>query len=80
LSKGCGEVIDELGGGDEQSVETVLDGPVGESDGEMSFAAAGLAEEDQAAALGDEVWGKGGAKERKAQGGLIGEVEFIDGL
>ena len=68
------------GGGDEEGVEAVLDGAVGDGDRQVGLAAAGLAAEDQAAALGDEVGREGGAEQLQAQRRLVGEVEVVDGL
>ena len=62
-AKGGRELVDELGGGDEESVESVLDGAVGDGHGQVGLAAAGLAREDQAAALGDEVGAESGAEQ-----------------
>ena len=46
----------------------------------MRLAAARLAEEDQTASLGDEVGREGGSEQREADGGLVREVEVVDGL
>ena len=51
---GVGQILDDFGGGGAKGVETILDGAIADGHGEMSFAAAGLAVEDQRAALGDE--------------------------
>jgi hypothetical protein len=50
----CREVVDELGCGDEERVETLLQRAVGDGDGKVSLAASGLAFEDDRAPLGDE--------------------------
>src|SRR5206468_3603303 len=44
------------------------------------FAATWLAVEDQASPLGDEVRRQGGAEQREPQGGLVREIEVVDGL
>jgi len=46
------EVVDECGGGREASVEAVLDGLVGDRDGEVGLAATRLADEDQVKCTG----------------------------
>jgi len=79
-AEGGGEVIDELGGGDEEGIEAILDGAVGDGDGEVGFASTGLADEEKGAAVGDEVGGEHGADEGEAERGLEGEVEVVDGL
>jgi hypothetical protein len=80
LTEGGRELVDELGGRGEESIEAVLDGPVGDGDGEVCLAASRLAQEDEAASFGDEVGGESGAEERQPHGGLEGEVEVVDGL
>jgi hypothetical protein len=80
LAAGDGELLDERGGGDEEGVEAVLDGPVGDGDGEVGLPAAGLAVEDERAPLGDEVGREVGADEGEPDRGLVGEVEVVDGL
>jgi hypothetical protein len=66
-------------GGGEAGLEAVLDGPVGDGDGESGLSGAGGAGEDEAAALGDEFGPEEGAEELEAHGGLEGEVEVLDG-
>ncbi len=61
LPEGGGEVIDEFRGGDEVGVESILDGAIGDRDGEMGLTATGFAVEDERTALGDEVRGEGRA-------------------
>lgn len=80
LAAGDGKLLDERGGGDEEGVEAVLDGPVGDGDGEVGLPAPGLAVEDERPPLGDEVGREVGADEREPHGGLVGEVEVVDGL
>jgi hypothetical protein len=80
LAEGCGEIVDELGGGDEQRVEAVLDGAVGDRDGEVGLPATGLASEDETPAVGDEVRRERRAEQREAQRRLEREVEVVDGL
>jgi hypothetical protein len=77
---GLGEVINEGDGGSEESIEAVLDGAVGDGDGEVGLATAGFAGEDEGAAVGDEVGGEVGAEHGESEGGLEGEVEVVDGL
>ena len=55
VARGDREVLDELGGGDEQGVEAVLDRAVADGDGYVGLAAPVLAVEDERAAVGDEV-------------------------
>jgi hypothetical protein len=75
-----GEVVDELGCRDEERVESVLDGAVRDGDREMRLPAAGLAGEDEAATVGDEVRRERGAEQREAQRRLQAEIEVVDGL
>ena len=63
-----------------QRLEAVLDRPVGDRHGKVSLPAAGLAKEDEAAALGDEVRRQRRAEQRQAHGRLVGEVELLDRL
>ena len=77
---GAGEVVDQLGGVDEECVEAVLDGAIGDRDGEVRLSAAWLAVEDHVAPVGDEVRGEERAEHLQAQRGLEGEVEVVDGL
>ena len=77
---GGGQVVDEFGGGDEAGSEAVLDGAVGDGDGEVGLASAGLALEDQAPAFAHEFGTKEGAEVALAQDGLEREVVFLDGL
>lgn len=79
-AEGSRQGIDEFRGGHEARVEAILDGPIGERDGEMRFPAPRLARQDQIAALGDEVRGERGAEEREADRRLPREVEVVDGL
>jgi hypothetical protein len=46
----------------------------------VGLASPRLAQEDEAAPLGDEVSREGGAEQRQPHGGLEGEVEVVDGL
>jgi hypothetical protein len=80
LATGAREIVDERGGGGEERLEAVLDGAVREGDGEVRLAAARLAGEDQATALGDEVGRERGAEQREPQRRLVREVELLDGL
>jgi hypothetical protein len=80
MDAGGGEVVDEGGGSAEEGVEAVLNGAVGDGDGQVGLAAAWLAGEDEAAAIGDEVRGEVRADEGEADGGLEGEVEILDGF
>ncbi len=61
---GVGQVINELRSGGEEDVETVLDGPIGDCDGRVGLPAPGLAMEDEASPLRDEV----GAEVRTQKG------------
>jgi hypothetical protein len=49
------EILDELGGGDEERVEAVLDRAVADGDREVRLPASRLTVEDQVAPVGDEV-------------------------
>ena len=44
LTEGGGEIIDELGGGREKRIESVLDRTIGDGDSQVGLAAAGEAE------------------------------------
>lgn len=79
LAAGGGEVVDEIGAGGEEGVEAVMQGAVGDGDGEVGLTATGFALEDDGAALGDEVRGEQGADGGEAQRRLVGEVELLDG-
>jgi len=61
---GIGEIFDKLGGGGEQSLETILDGAVCDGNREMSFATAGFAIKNQRSSLGDEVRSEVGTEQR----------------
>ena len=80
LAEGGGQIVDELGGSREVRVETVLDGSVGDRHRKVGFAAAGFAVEDQAVSLRDEARREGRAEQGKADSGLVGEVEVVDGF
>jgi hypothetical protein len=80
LARGDGELLHQRGGRREEGLEAVLDGAVGDRDGEVRLAPACLAGEDKAAPVGDEVWREIGPEHRQAQGRLVGEVELVDGL
>ena len=80
LATGAREIVDERSGGGEERLEAVLDGTVRDGDGQVGLAAARLAGEDQAAALGDEVGRERGAEQREPQRRLVGEVELVNGL
>ena len=58
----------------------VQDGLVGNGGGEMGLAATAAALEHEAAALGGELGGEGGAQQQGAEFGLDGEVEFLEGV
>jgi len=55
---GPGEVVDEIGGGDEARIGTVLNGLDRDGDGQRRLTAAGLAAEDEMLARGDIVEGE----------------------
>ena len=80
LAEGRRELVDEFRRGDEERLEAVLDRPVGDGHRKVRLPATGLAKEDEASALGDEVGRQGRAQERQAHRGLVGEVEVIDRL
>src|SRR5438552_18414964 len=77
---GVGEIFDKLGGGGEQSLETILDGAVCDGNREMSFATAGFAIKNQRSSLGDEVRSEVGTEQRLPESRLQSEIELIDGL
>ena len=77
---GVGEILDELGGGGKQSLETVLDGAVCDGDRQMGFATAGFARQDQRSSFGDKVRSEVGTEERLPKSRLQSEIELIDGL
>ena len=64
----------------QKGLEAILDGAIADGDGQMSFAAAGLAVENQRAALGDEIRSQVGTEQRLTQGRLQTKVELINGL
>jgi hypothetical protein len=76
VAAGDGQLVDEVGAGREERVEAVLQGPVGDRDGEVSFPAAGLALEDDGASPGGEVGREEGPDRGEAQRRLVG----ADGL
>jgi hypothetical protein len=80
LAECGGEVVDERGCGGEEGFEAVLQRAIGDGDREVGFAASGLSGKDDSSALGDEVSAEGGAEDGQSQRGLMGEVEFVDGL
>jgi hypothetical protein len=80
LRRGACELIDEVGGGDESSVEAVLDGPVGQCDRNVGLAAPWLAREDEVAAFGDELRTEEGPQLLAPDAALKREVELLDGL
>jgi hypothetical protein len=77
---GVGQVLDQLRGSGEERVESVLDRPVGDRDGQVGLATTGLAVQDERATLGDEVRSEEGSEQGWPQGGLQREVEVVDGL
>ena len=80
IAAGGGEIIDQRSGSSKKCGEAVLNGAIGDRDRQMRLAAPGLAHEDQVAAFGDEVGAEVGAQQRGTDGGLLGEVEVVDGL
>ena len=79
-ARDCRELIDEIGGGGEEGVEAILDGPVGKGDRQVRLAGAARAAEDERVPLRDEVGAEGAAEQRQAHGALEGEVVLVDGL
>ena len=79
-AEGRRELVDEFCGGDEEGFEPVLDRPIGDRDSQMSLPPTGLAQQDEAAALGDEVRRERRAEESQAHRRLVGEVELLDRL
>ena len=71
------EGVDEIVGGGEERVVAIEDGPIGNGSRTMGFAATAAALEDEAAALGGELRGIGGAEQDGAEFRLDGEVEFL---
>jgi hypothetical protein len=80
LAERSREIVDELGRGDEERIEAVLDGAIGNGDRKMCLAAARFAVQDQTTSLGDEVGREGGAQQCEAQRGLESEVKLVDRL
>jgi hypothetical protein len=78
-ASGVGELLDELHGRGEASLEAVLDGSVGDADGESSLPGSGGSGQDEVASFGDEFRSEEGAEEPETDGGLEGEVEVLDG-
>jgi hypothetical protein len=79
-AEGPGELVDELCSGDEASVEAVLDGTVGDGDGQVRLAAPGRPVKDEVSSIGHEVGRQGRAEQRQLHRGLEGEVEVVDGF
>src|SRR6266436_1383854 len=77
---GVRQMLDEFGGRGAKSLEAILDGAIARGHGEMSFAAALRAVEDQGAALGDEVRSQIGTEQRLPQSRLQSEIELINGF
>jgi len=73
------EIVDEVCCGGDERVEAVLQGVIGDGDGEVRLAATRLAIEDDGTALRDEVGREQRTDGRDAQRGLVGEVELLDG-
>lgn len=80
LAAGGGQLVDEGRDGGEARLEAVLDGAVGEGDGQVGFPRATRAAGDQAMALRDELGAEEAAAQGEADTGLEGEVELLDGL
>jgi hypothetical protein len=80
LGGGPGEVVDHLGGGDEQRLETALDMLVGGGNREMGFTPPGLSDEDQRSSVGNEIRREDRAEQIQPQRGLEGEIELLDRL
>jgi hypothetical protein len=79
LVAGPAEMVEEVGEGDESGFAAVLDGAVGDGHGQVGFARAGRAGEDEVAAFEEEFGAEVRAKELPAEGGLEREIEFLDG-
>ena len=77
--RGPGEGLDHLGGAGEQGLVAVLDGAVGDGDGEVSLAGPGRPAEDQAATLADQLGAEATAEQLQPDRALEGEVELLDG-
>jgi hypothetical protein len=73
-------VVDHLGGGDEQRLETALDMLVGGGNREMGFTPPGLSDEDQRSSVGNEIRREDRAEQIQPQRGLEGEIELLDRL
>jgi hypothetical protein len=80
LSKGLGEIVDQSCSGGEQAVIAILNGAIGDSDGQMGLATARFAEENEIASLGNELRAEIGTEQRESQGRLQRKVELVDGL
>ena len=74
------QVFDQLRGGGEERIETVLDRAIRNRDRQMRFPATGSAVQNQRAAVGDKIGREIRAQQREAQLGLEREVEVLDGL
>lgn len=75
-----GEVVDQLGGGDEAGREAFLNGAIGDGDREVRFPTAGFADDDEGTAFRDKIGRQRRPQEREPHGGLVGEVEIVDRL
>ena len=78
LARRDGELVDEGRRRGEARLESVLDGAIGDGDGEVCLAGAGWAAGDEAEALRDQFGAEEAAERRQAEAGLKGEVELAD--
>lgn len=78
--RGAGELLDEGRRGGEARLEAVLDGAVGDGDGQMRLAGPARPAEDQAVARRDELGAQEAAEERQPHRRLEGEVVLVDRL
>jgi len=74
------QLVDERRRRGEPSLETVLDGAVGDRDGEVRLAGATGAAGDEAQPAADELGAEDAAEQGQADAGLEGEVQLLDHL
>ena len=74
------ELVDQRRRRGEAGLEAVLDGAIGDGDGQMGLAGPAGAAEDQRLPLRDELGTEGAAEQGEADTGLQGEVVLVDRL
>lgn len=80
FARGRGELVNEGGRRGEPCLEAILDGAVGDGDGEMGLAGAARPAGDETAALSHELGAEDAAEQGEADAGLEGEIKVLDGF